>query len=109
MSADTRTEADNASVAPLTLTLSDAAKEMGVSSDTIMRWVEEGHLPVFVPPGHDFANTKPGPRGYRLWRADWEAFKRRQTFVGGLPIVAPPPRALSPIGREIAVRRRFPR
>lgn len=84
------TSENNPPTERLTLTLTTAAKEMGVSSDTVMRWVEAGHLPIFVPPGVDLKNTRPGPRGYLIFKTDWEAFKRRQTFVGGLPIVPPP-------------------
>jgi len=73
----------------LTLSLSDAAREIGFSTDTLMRWIEAGHLPIFMPPGHDFGDKRPGPKGYRIWRTDWEAFKRRQTYVGGMPIEAP--------------------
>lgn len=68
-----------------TISVADAAKELGVSSDSIMRWIEAGHIPVFVPPGHDFSDERPGPKGYKIWLGDWDDFKRRQTFVGGLP------------------------
>jgi hypothetical protein len=67
----------------LTITLTDAAKELGVSPETIMRWVEGGHLPVFIPPGVELARTNGGPRGYKLWIDQWEAFKRQRTFVVG--------------------------
>jgi hypothetical protein len=70
----------------LTISLRDAAIELGVSPDTIMKWVQAGHLPIFVPPGVDQADHRPGPKGYQVFRADWEAFKKRQTFVGGIPM-----------------------
>jgi excisionase family DNA binding protein len=43
----------------LTLTISAAAKELGVSSDTILRWFEAGYLPIFVPPGRNLDDIKP--------------------------------------------------
>jgi hypothetical protein len=49
---------DDAEPECLTLNLTAAAREIGVTSDTVMRWIEAGHLPVFVPPGHDFGSTR---------------------------------------------------
>jgi hypothetical protein len=69
----------------LTITVPEAAGQIGVSPDTIVRWAESGCFPVFVPPGRDLGDSRRGPKGLMIWVADWEAFLRSRTQTGVSP------------------------
>jgi hypothetical protein len=82
-------QAKNASTR-LTIPFASAATELGVTRDTVWKWVVAGHLPIFIPPG----DSGPGCFfGYQVFLKHWEAFKARQIFVNGVPTIPPLPRS----------------
>lgn len=62
-----------------TIGVAEAAKELGLSEKTLIGWASDGHLPLFVPPGRELGGSKRGPKGFLIWLADWEEFKRERT------------------------------
>jgi len=84
------------------LTVAQAAAQLQVSTDSVERWIKEGHLRAFVRPGLKPGQT-PGKRTYRIWADEWRTFLRRQTMTGSIaPVVANPlvvlPTAAGPDG-----------
>src|SRR5579883_2454296 len=68
------------------LTTADVAARLGVSLDTVRRWLRSGELK-----GAPF-----GRAGYRIEDADFQAFlQQRQRHSQGVPLSAPEPAALS--------------
>lgn len=64
------------------MTVAECAAELGVSSDSIIRWIEGGHLAAFVPPGRSIGTGLRGPKGYLIFREDWHGFCRARTMTG---------------------------
>src|SRR4051812_40746341 len=93
------------------LTFADAAAEVGVSWDTVMRWARSGHFRTFVPPGQTLdAWGKSGPKMLRIMRDDWEAFIRAHLVSGAVTApaanVVPKPAPVSAAGTDGVSRRK---
>ncbi len=71
------------------LTPQEAADQVGVSTETVLRWHDEGHFPLFVPPGKSHRDHTRGPKGYRIPRADWERFLASRTYKVSAPAAVP--------------------
>src|SRR5262245_29155853 len=78
------------------LTLEQCGLQLQVSTETLVRWIREGHLKAFMRPGAK-PGQRPGRKSYRVWPADWAAFCRRHTIAGAAPVPIPPPLVVSPI------------
>lgn len=76
--------------APLCYTVAQCAEQIGVSFDTVIRWIEDGHLATFCPPGKQIGDSQPGPKGLKIFRSDWENFLRARTMTGARTSSAAP-------------------
>ncbi len=81
----------------ITKSVPECAAELGVSTSNVVRWIEGGHLQAFVAPGKAIGDSRPGPKDYRVFARDWEAFMRARTMTG--PGVAPTPTTPAPTPR----------
>src|SRR5579875_2617112 len=72
---------------PSYLTTSDVATRLGVSLDTVRRWLRSGEL----------KGTPFGRAGYRIEDADFQAFLHRRQHPQKLPIPSPEQAALSDV------------
>ncbi len=76
------------------LTVAEAAKRLGVSSQTIWRWIDRGILPAF----------RVGPKRVRISAADLDGVRRPRPQRSQDPEAAPPPAKMTPEQREAALR-----
>jgi excisionase family DNA binding protein len=83
----------------LTLTVTEAAEQLGKSAPTVLAWIKSGHLRAFVPPGHDLSSKRSGPKGVVIFQSDWDRFLAAN-MVCGVRKPAPIPRPM-PAGREV--------
>lgn len=84
------------------ITVQQAAEEIGMSRDSVVRWVEAGLIPAFVPPGKVIGDGKGGPKGYRIFRRDWDEFLAANTVTAG--VTPPAPGGTGPKVRPARVR-----
>lgn len=74
------------------LTAAQCGLEAGVTAEQVIRWVRHGHLVAFLPPGKRADDPRPGRKGYRILRADWDTFLAVHRFTGTPePEPSPPP------------------
>ncbi|WP_422923062.1 helix-turn-helix domain-containing protein [Singulisphaera sp. PoT] len=101
----TRAEPD---VRPIAISIADAAAELGVSTDKVLKWVTAGRLKAFVDPDSRLGVQR-GPKTVRIFREDWRRFLEAHTVVG---VVAetqaearPAPAAAGAVGPDGVSRR----
>jgi excisionase family DNA binding protein len=93
--------------APIFYTVAECAAQIGVSQETVIRWIEEGHLLSFVPPGRRIGDGLRGPKGLKIMRDNWEAFIRARTMTGrpSTAATSAPSQASTPTGQAIGPNR----
>ncbi len=67
---------------PATLSVHEAAAQLGVEPRQVYRWCAAGHLVIFVPPGHRIGDGRRGPKGCRIEVKHWRAFLDKHSMVG---------------------------
>lgn len=66
---------------PRALTV-QAADYLQVSPEAVVRWLEEGHLVAFVPPGRAITDRRRAAKGYRILPEDWKLFIAAHRMTG---------------------------